>query len=268
VKVSIIFSTYNSTDWLEKVIWGFYFQSFKDFEIVIADDGSTEETENTIDRLRKKTLLEIKHVWQPDEGFQKCKILNKAILATTGDYIIFTDGDCIPRYDFVQAHVDNAKPCHLLSGGYFKLPMKTSQAITKKDIEIGNAFNPNWLLNNGLKKSHKIAKLTAQGWKQRLYNALTPTKATWNGHNASTWKSLLLEVNGFDERMQYGGEDRELGERLINLNVSPIQIRYSAICLHLDHARGYVSEEGIKKNKHIRKITKEQKITRTSYGIA
>jgi hypothetical protein len=75
-----------------------------------------------------------------------------------------------------------------------------------------------------------------------------------------------LAVNGFDERMQYGGEDRELGERLFNYGIRSKQIRYSAICVHLDHARGYVNAEAIAKNKAIRQIT-AQGVIRTRYGI-
>jgi hypothetical protein len=95
----------------------------------------------------------------------------------------------------------------------------------------------------------------------------TPTKPTWNGHNASGWKADLISVNGFNEEMQYGGEDRELGERLVNMKLLPKQIRYSAFCLHLDHERGYVSEEIWNKNDAIRADTKANKTIKTSSGI-
>ncbi|NND80648.1 MAG: glycosyltransferase, partial [Maribacter sp.] len=100
--VSVIISTYNKPKWLEKVLWGFNCQTYKDFEVIIADDGSGPETKELIDMMRGKVGYRIDHVWQEDEGFQKCRILNLAILACTTDYIIMTDGDCIPREDFVQ----------------------------------------------------------------------------------------------------------------------------------------------------------------------
>lgn len=260
-------STYNSPEWLEKVIWGFYFQLEKNFEIIIADDGSTDETKQAIDRLREQTGLTIIHVWQEDDGFQKTRILNKALLQSSGDYILFTDGDCIPRNDFVKIHKENAEPGYFLSGGYFKLPMNISQLISKSHIESGQAFDADWLVKNGLKKSFKTNKLTAQGWKQRFLNKLTPTSATWNGHNASGWRKDIFAAGGFDERMQYGGEDRELGERLFNKGIRSKQIRYSAIVVHLDHSRGYVSEEMKIKNRQIRNETKASKATTTKFGI-
>ncbi|WP_353850950.1 glycosyltransferase [Flavobacterium sp.] len=102
MEISVVFSTYNSEEWLEKVILGFSVQTFRNFEIIIADDGSREATKNLIDKLRTEIDIPIIHVWQEDNGFQKSQILNKAILKSTSEYLIFTDGDCIPRNDFVQ----------------------------------------------------------------------------------------------------------------------------------------------------------------------
>ena len=266
-KVTVIFSTYNKVDWLEKTLWGFAHQTYKSFEIIVADDGSGEDTRKKIKEIRSESGLDIRHVWQEDRGFQKSMILNKAIQASTTPYLIFTDGDCIPRADFVELHVKCARKGYFLSGGYFKLPMETSLKITRADISNGNAFNPKWLLSNGLKWTYKLMKLTARGWKAWALNAVTPAGATWNGHNSSGWKEDILRVNGFDERMQYGGQDRELGERLINLGIKSKQIRYSAICIHLDHARGYATSESIRKNRAIREATKKQKRIWTDYGI-
>ena len=105
------------------------------------------------------------------------------------------------------------------------------------------------------------------GFKEQFLNTMTPTKATFDGMNVSVWKQDVVEVNGFDERMAYGGEDRELGERLMNLGIKPIQIRYSAICLHLDHERCYVNEADLNNNKAIRKATKKHKCIWTDFGL-
>jgi len=205
--ISIIFTTYNSVEWLEKVLWGFEHQTDNNFEIIIADDGSKDDTKQCIDNFISHSRLTIQHVWQEDNGFQKCKIMNKALLACHGDYVLFTDGDCIPRADFVAVHRAHAQAGYYLSGGYFKLPMSISKAISKQDIAQGNAFDKSWLLERGLKNTHKLSKLTAKGMKQKFLNSVTPTRRTWNGHNASGWKADLFKVNGFNEHMQYGGQD-------------------------------------------------------------
>ncbi len=267
MQASVIFSTYNSTAWLEKVMWGLSVQTVDDFEIVIADDGSRKETRELIDKLRNEIGIPIRHVWQEDDGFQKSKILNKAIVASSAEYLIFTDGDCIPRKDFVEVHLKGRRLGCFLSGGYFMLPMSTSQAIAKDDILSQRCFDIKWLRENGLRATYKSMKLTASGWKGRFLNAITTTKPTWNGHNSSGWKNDIVEANGFDERMQYGGQDRELGERLVNKGIKGVQIRYSAVVVHLDHKRGYRTEESIAKNKLIRKETRTTGKVRTEYGI-
>lgn len=266
-EISVIISTYNAEAWLEKVLLGYSCQTFKNFEIVIADDGSGPKTKALIDSFITEYNLKINHVWQEDEGFQKSKILNKAIIASKSEYIIMSDGDCIPRADFVEVHAKQKEKGYFLSGGYFMLNMNISLQINKSDILKGNCFDVKWLTLKGLKPTFKNNKLKAKGFKSKLLNTLTPTKPSWNGHNASGWKKDIVSVNGFDERMQYGGQDRELGERLINYGIKAKQIRYSAVCVHLDHKRGYKTPESISKNLSIRAETKSKKLKRTAYGI-
>jgi len=265
--ISVIISTYNQPLWLKKVFWSYEQQTFKNFEVVIADDGSNDSTRQLIGLLKKEVSYPIQHIWQEDNGFQKTIILNKATVASRGKYLVYSDGDCIARKDFLKTHIDRKEKGYFLSGGYFKLPMSISELISKGDIEQQRCFDINWLKKNGLKSSFKNNKITAKGFQKKLLNWLTPTTATWNGHNSSGWKSDILKANGYDERMQYGGEDRELGERLFNMGIKAKQIRYSAICLHLDHERAYVKPEMIEKNLKIRATTKKEKVTRTPYGI-
>lgn len=266
--ISVIISTYNAFEWLEKTLTGYEVQTFTDFEIVIADDGSNEETVQKIQDFINASPLKIVHVWHEDHGFQKTKILNKALLKCRGEYIVMSDGDCIPRRDFLEVHDQYKEPGYFLSGGYFKLPMETSIAIKKTDILKQNCFDIDWLKEHGLQTSGiKAGKLTSRGFKSKFLNTITPTTPSWNGHNSSGWKKDILSINGFDERMQYGGEDRELGERLVNAGIKPKQIRYTAVCIHLDHSRGYVNQEALEVNKKIRRETKRFKKTRTDFGI-
>ncbi|MCP4768132.1 MAG: glycosyltransferase [Gammaproteobacteria bacterium] len=264
---SVIFTTYNHPKWLEKTLWGFSAQSFRDFEIIVADDGSNDETRSVIESLQAQIDIPIRHLWQEDDGFQKCRIMNKAIVESRGEYLIFTDGDCIPHPDFVRNHVELSAENTLLSGGYFKLPLGVSRAITKQDILAGNSTRPGWLLRHGVAFTPKISKLFSHPLVGAILDALTITRATWNGHSSSTWKKHVIATNGFDERMQYGGQDREFGERLVNMGIKPRQVRYRCSCVHLDHGRGYARPESIAKNRAIRKHTRNNKIMRTDYGI-
>ncbi len=267
MKASIIISTYNAEAWLEKVLWGFAVQTEKDFEIIVADDGSRPATKELIATFKELTQIPIKHVWHEDNGFQKTQILNKATLASGSDYLIFTDGDCIPRQDFVASHLKLRRDGYFLSGGYFKLPRSISQMISVDDIRSQRCFRLNWLSKNGLRSSFKNSKLMVSETWAKFFNFITTTKPSWNGHNASGWKKDVLAVNGFNQDMQYGGEDREFGERLINSGIRSKQIRYSAICIHLDHERCYANDESKAKNMKIRQFNKKNKIVVVKNGI-
>lgn len=267
MKLSVIFTTYNSPDWLEKVLWGWEEQIDTNFEVVIADDGSDSATRQVIERFSENGKLDIKHVWHEDDGFQKCRILNKALIAASGDYIVMTDGDCIPRSDFLSEHRKNAKKGYFLSGGYFKLPMDTSLAISKDDISSGRCFDPAWLSAQGVKLGLRKVKLNSGPIQAAILNSLIPTRKTWNGHNASCFKEDALKVNGFDERMKYGGLDAEFGGRLQNAGLKVARVRYNAVCLHLDHKRGYANPEDMARNRAIREASIQQKIVETPAGI-
>lgn len=267
MSTSVIFTTYNHPKWLEKTLWGFSAQTYRDFEIIVADDGSGAETREVVERFRSQIDIPIQHLWQEDDGFRKCRILNKAIVASRGEYLIFTDGDCIPNPDFVKNHVELSAENTMLSGGYFKLPLEVSRAITREDIVSGNCTRPSWLLKHGVPFTPKIAKLYTNPLIGAILDTLTFTRATWNGHSSSTWKKHILAVNGFDERMQYGGQDREFGERLMNMGIKTRQVRYRCSCVHLDHGRGYARPESIARNRSIREYTRQHQVTRTEYGI-
>jgi glycosyltransferase involved in cell wall biosynthesis len=267
MKASIIMSTYNAEEWLEKVLWGFSVQTELDFEVIIADDGSLPKTKELVELLKTKINLPISHIWHQDNGFQKTQILNKAIVASRSDYLIFTDGDCIPRKDFVAKHIELRENGCFLSGGYFKLPMGISRAISKDDIIAQRCFDLDWLKGNGLKNSFKNSKFVVSGFWADFLNFITTTKPSWNGHNSSGWKKDIIAVNGFNQDMQYGGEDREFGERLNNFGIRSKQIRYSAICIHLDHQRSYANDASKLKNLEIRKYNKKNHVTVVKNGI-
>ena len=268
MRVSVILSTYNQPQWLENVIWGYSRQTHRDFEIVVADDGSTPKTAQMLAELRRETGMPIRHVWHGDEGFRKCVILNKATVAASTSYLIFSDGDCIPSEDFVRRHVRFAERGRFLSGGLVRLPMQLSSEITKHDVLAGRATDAWWLLAHGLGISRRLFRLACGPGLGALLDVVTTTRASWNGHNSSGWKSDIISVNGFNEDMAYGGEDRELGERLINSGLRPRQIRHRTDCVHLDHSRGYVTPEMVQRNMVIRRRTRRLRLTWTPNGIA
>jgi len=247
-EISVIISTYNSPAWLEKALAGYACQRSAPFEIVIADDGSGADTCAVIDRFwdlgRQEGLFKLTHVRHGDAGFRKWQIVNDAIAAARGDYLVFTDGDCIPHPDLLATHARLAAPGQFLSGGYFRLPMATSRAITPGSIRSGAAFRLRWLRRHGLGVSSKWLKVLGPAWGiGGPLDRISPARKTFNGNNSSCWRADALRLCGFDTRIRYGGGDREFGYRLQHAGVTPRVIRYSTLCLHLDHPRSYKSPE-------------------------
>jgi glycosyltransferase involved in cell wall biosynthesis len=265
---SVVVTTYNQPRPLELVLWGFAAQTYRDFELLVADDGSGAETRDVIDRLRVDAGMRIVHVWHEDRGFRKTEILNRAILAASGDYLFFTDGDCIPRSDLLSVHVAEAEAGRFLSGGYLKLPADVTAAIDVDDVRTGRFAEVGWLRAQGWKPGRHGLRLTQSDTLATLLDRLTPTGATWNGHNASGWKDDLVRVNGYDLDMAYGGLDRALGERLENAGVRGKQVRFRAPVLHLHHERPYVDREKWRRNREFRRRIRREGIVRAPRGLA
>ncbi|UOB18263.1 glycosyltransferase family 2 protein [Abyssalbus ytuae] len=265
--ISVIISTYNAEEWLEKVLIGYNNQTYSDFEVIIADDGSRDTTRELIEKFKENYNVPLLHLWHKDSGYRRQEILNVAITKANNEYILMTDGDCIPREDFVEVHAKYAKKGRFLSGGYCKLSMKLSKQLTEADIETGRCFNLKWLKQQDKIGFSQSLKIGSNKFTATILDAVTPTTPSFNNCNSSGWKEDMIAVNGYDERMKYGGPDREFGERLENFGVKGLQIRHKAICLHLDHARGYKTPESLAKNLAIRKEVKKNKITWTPYGI-
>ncbi|KGO90120.1 glycosyltransferase family 2 protein [Flavobacterium suncheonense] len=267
MKISVIVSTYNAEEWLEKVLIGYSIQTYKDFELIIADDGSRASTKELIDRYAANFPVPIRHLWHEDLGYRRQEILNVAIVEAAHEYIIMTDGDCIPRKDFVEVHAQQAQRGYFLSGGYCKLTMKTSKHITKEDILTERCFDVKWLKSIDSLGFSNILKIGSKKKFSTLLDLISPTTPSFNNCNSSGFRDDMIAINGYDERMKYGGPDREFGERLENYGVKGKQIRHKAIVLHLDHARGYKTPESLAANLAIRKQVRDQKIKWTPFGI-
>jgi hypothetical protein len=141
------------------------------------------------------------------------------------------------------------------------------RAIAPDNVLNGDVFDSRWLKHQG-ESSLNLRKLlfSAPPW-HGVMNSITTTRPTWNGHNSSTWREEALAINGFDERLGYGGLDREFGERLERCGMKGIQARYSLICLHLDHPRPYREREIMAANLKIRRENAQQRVRRTAHGL-
>ncbi len=269
VKVSVIVSTYNNPLALEKALYGLCCQTRRDFEVLIADDGSSGPTGEQIARFQSESPLAIQHVWHEDMGFRKGRILNQAISRAAGDYLILMDGDCIPRDDFVSAHCQLARPNYYIAGGsHIDIPAGMHPAIGREDIEAQRVFQVGWLVSRGMAAKKLRYRLSRNRFLARLLDTVTPRPGVLVGANASAWKKDVLAVNGFDETYTYGSDDKDLGVRMTNNGVKSRRLKYSLVCVHLSHPRAYASPERVLENKRKLRQVRAEGITWTRNGIS
>lgn len=266
--VSVLVSTYRRPDDLALVLRGYGVQTDRDFELVVADDGSGEQTRRVIAEAAAESGLDILHVWHADRGFRKSEILNRAIVASGGDYLLFTDGDCIPRGDLVATHRALAREGRYIAGGYLKLPPGVSEAVDREAVESGRVTDLAWLRSAGWSPGRRALRLTGSQLAGAIFDRLTPTRADFHGNNASVARDALEAVNGFEGEMGYGGLDKALGYRLENLGVKGLQARHRAVAMHLHHERPYRDPAVVLRNRGILARIRREGEVRARKGIA
>jgi len=134
---TLIISFYSNFPFLKLVFGGLERQTVKNFEIIIADDGSNEECKRKILEYDKNSALNINHQWHKNEGWQKNRILNQAIVASKSGYLIFTDGDCIPHRAFIEEHIGNRKTKTALAGRRVNLSEEVSSMLNYENVKNG-----------------------------------------------------------------------------------------------------------------------------------
>lgn len=237
-EVSVIISFYNRIDYLELVLAGFEHQSFSNFEIIIADDGSDPSYAYEIEDISKEFPVPIKHVWHEDKGWRKNKILNQAILASESEYLIIIDGDCIPHGEFVKEHFQNRLSGTSLTGRRVNLSKKFTGELSPAKVRNGFLDRGMFgLILDGLfGKSFDVEK----GFYFKsdfLRNYFNKKQRGLLGCNFSIHKDELIAINGFDERYLAPsiGEDSDVQFRY-ELNGGKIKsLNNIAVQYHLYH---------------------------------
>jgi glycosyltransferase involved in cell wall biosynthesis len=238
IKTSVILAFYNRIDYLKLVFAGFERQSFRDFEIVIADDGSTSAVVKEIERISRISSFPITHLWQEDKGFRKNKILNRAIVSTESDYLIFIDADCVPHSEFVSEHFHSGKPNTCFTGRRVNLSERITAYLTAQKIKDGFLENNLvMLVEDGIwGKSYDVEK----GFyfkSETLRKSFNKKKRGLLGCNFSILKNDLMKINGFDERYKAPsvGEDSDVEYRLGLCGIEIKSLNNIAVQYHLYH---------------------------------
>ena len=234
--ISVLLATYNWPQALKLCLESLSTQTDLDFEIIIADDGSTTTTKDLIEAIQKNFPVKITHLWQEDQGFRKTRILNQAIQAAHGEYLVFLDGDCIVQSDFISQHRALSQANHLVTGSRVLLNDELSKQLLLWANWDFKKFTGNLLsyrLSGGINKYWPLKiKLGDGAW--RNYK-----KFVWRrikGCNMACWKTDALAIGGFDETMTgWGHEDADFVFRLQSKGLIRKSGSWATEVLHLYH---------------------------------
>ncbi|NOX17365.1 MAG: glycosyltransferase [Chlorobi bacterium] len=266
MQTSLIISIYDKIEYLKIVLAGCETQTEKNFEIVLADDGSNFETVSEIEALSRKIKIPVKHVRQEDRGFRKNRILNEAIKASSGDYLIFIDGDCVPHPAFVREHLEYAGKKVCLTGRRVNLSKEFTNLLTPEKIK--NKFIEKYfyklIIDGVFGKSFDVEKGIYLK-NEFLRKEINKKKRGILGCNFSLFKEDMLAINGFDKRYEAPsvGEDSDVQFRLELNGVEIKSLNNIAVQYHLYHKLQPRPEENLLL---FEKIKKENKAF-TPFGI-
>lgn len=223
--IAVIVSTYNSPEYLRRVLDGYRAQSSYPNELIVADDGSTDETARVVANFAHTAPFAVRHVWHEDRGFRLAEIRNRAVAAASADYLVFTDGDCIPHPCFIEDHL---------------LALETGCFVTGKRMLVGKALSTTFAwsgtassiilcLGGKLSGCHHLIRLPWLVLSKQGIKGL-------RGCNMAMFRSDLLAINGFNELITgWGREDSELVARLFAYGVRRRELPFSALVFHLWH---------------------------------
>ena len=259
MKTSLIISTYNWPGALAVCLDSVGKQRLLPDEIVIADDGSSEETSLLVKEYAESCPVPVIHVWQEDEGFRLAKIRNKAVAQASGDYIIQIDGDVFLHKNFVEDFISIARPGHCILGSRVSLGKKLSYKIIKSCV--AHSIFP-W--TKGIHRKHARALYAKFGRSISLKYRLDESKGF--GCAMGYYRNDFIAVNGYDERFEgWGCEDRDLLLRLLNNNVHNHKLLFIGIVYHLWHKEA--SKDSHLKNKELCYVANKGKI-KAQIGIS
>ncbi len=233
--ISVIVTTYNRPEALSLILKSFNYQTDRDFEVIIADDGSGKDTRKIINRMIIDSNYPITYVWHEDDGFRQAMIRNRAVLKAKGEYLVFLDEDCIPRPSFIETHRKLSQRGFMVAGNRLAVSAEFTKLILENEEKIWNYNFMQWIkvyLNHGIKRLHQLFVFP-------YFNSLRNLNDNWQkvySCNFGVFKEDYLKVNGSDSSPDVEGyESSDLAIRLIHSGVKIRSGRYATGVFHLRH---------------------------------
>jgi GT2 family glycosyltransferase len=233
--ISIVITTYNRSDTMAAVLAGLAAQDDKHFEVILADDGSTQVHQDAMKAAALAIGLPVTHVWHPDVGFTASRVRNLGVAAATGSYIVLLDGDCVPETDFVRRHRQLMTPGCFVNGSRVMLSERLTRQVLAGRAQVYGRGSLFWLRQRVAGNANKLGPLL------RLpdFAGRQSTAFVWKGIrscNMGVWRSDYERVNGFDESfVGWGHEDADFVLRLHSAGITRKNGFFATEVYHLWH---------------------------------
>jgi glycosyltransferase involved in cell wall biosynthesis len=235
MRVAVILTTYNRPDALAAVLDGYSSQDTLDFELIVADDGSRSDTRELVEARARRAPFPLRHVWQEDRGFRAGGARNRALTTTSAEYVIFSDGDCVPPAAFVARHRALAEPGYFVAGNRILLSERFTAAVLRRQLPIHRWRHGEWVAAWFRRDVNRLLPLLSLP--DGAFRKRSPLR--WEGVktcNLAAWRADLERVNGFDESYSgWGLEDSDLVIRLLHAGIRHKSARFAAPVFHLWH---------------------------------
>ena len=233
--ISLVISTYNRPDALAAVVEACFAQTDANFEIIIADDGSTGATRECVAALIARSPVPMQHIWQPDDGFRLATARNRGTMAARGEYMVFLDGDCIPQRDFIAQHRRLAQKGYLVTGSRILLSEALTARILTEHIDLpstSTAAKCGFRMQGHMNKVLQVMLRLPDIGRARHRFSWRRIK----GCNLGMWRRDLETINGFDEGFRgWGHEDSDLVVRMFNAGIMRKDGAFATEVFHLWH---------------------------------
>lgn len=257
--VSLLISTYNWKEALSLCLYSVFAQTVKPYEILIADDGSREDTRQLIEKMREKTDIPIVHVWHEDKGFRLSAIRNRSIEKAKGDYIIQIDGDIILDRYFIADHLELAEKGYFVCGSRVLLGRMYTTRLLRGIERYPAALKQSVSFMLNAFRSRILRHYLAGRYARRSMLSI-------RGCNMAFWKEDLLRVNGYNEALEmWGQEDVEISYRLLHAGVQKKQLKMGGVQFHLYHK--FASRENLEYHEQVLQKVIDGKIIWCENGI-
>jgi glycosyltransferase involved in cell wall biosynthesis len=267
--VSVIVSTYNRPDALQQVLRGCAAQTDKNFEVVVADDGSGEATRATVAEAAEaaaRSALTIEHVWHPDEGFRLAAIRNKGIARSRGSYLIFLDGDCVPQRQFVAHHRALAEAGTMVTGSRILLGAALTSDALGRGLPLQDQAAGFWFKQRLAGQVNKILPIFVNLPDAAIRRVHGFKWRGIKGCNLAAWRTDVERVNGFDESFTgWGHEDADFVVRLFNAGVGPKRGFCATEVFQLWHAEQARDRAGPNRDRVLARLA--ERTIRATHGL-